>query len=287
MDSRRVIVLWHETRAVVARCENLLAWMRNLAGDVRSVDAREDGPVESGSADLAVVFGGDGTFISAARKLADARIPVVGVNLGRLGFLTEFSEGDFRRHAEDILHGHCSVELRMMLHVIIRRGDEICFETPAMNEVAIVAGPPHRMIELGIQHNGQDVTTFLGDGLIVATPSGSTGYNLSAGGPILAPSMEAIAVTPIAAHSLSVRPIVVSAGHTVTVTPHRANPGSAASVDGQVMCQLHQGDRVEVRRHETALPVVQNPDWPFFKTLGAKLQWGRSPHHHSDTTQGS
>jgi NAD+ kinase len=211
--------------------------------------------------------------------LAAAEIPVVGVNMGRLGFLTEFSVDDFCANAEEILAGRMTTVPRMMLDVRVRRVGRECFQSPAMNEVSILAGEPFRMIELSVSHLNVEVCTFFGDGLILASPTGSTGYTLSAGGPILMPGMRAIAMTPVAAHTLAIRPVVVPAEDPILVTPLQANPGTAASIDGQVRCPLHTGDVVEVRPYPSSLWVVQNPDWPFFRTLMSKLQWGRGPHH--------
>ena len=123
--------------------------------------------------------------------------------------------------------------------------------------------------------------TFFGDGLVLATPTGSTGYTLSAGGPIIMPGMRAIAMTPVAAHSLSIRPVVTTPDGPILIRPLRSNPGTAASIDGQLHCSLEAGDVVEVTASHQDLMVVQNPDRPFFRTLMAKLQWGRSPHHNS------
>lgn len=282
MGNTRVLVLTRPSRpSVLERVQAVLAELDGTVEVVNVADGRDTRRVEPGSADVAVVFGGDGTFLGAARRLCGAGMPVVGVNMGRMGFLTEFSVDEFRRHSRDILSGRMPLAHLMMLDVRICRGADTCFTSPAMNEVSVLAGPPFRMIELSVVQEDQAISTFLGDGLIVATPTGSTGYTLSAGGPIVEPRVEALTLTPVAAHSLALRPVVLSADETLTITPLRANPGTAASIDGQVSTPLQEGDRVEVRRGPHRLPVVKNPAWPFFRTLSSKLQWGRSPHHHS------
>jgi len=276
MGAKRVIVLTGTSAPGSDAAEALLAELRRLADDVTVTDAMAGEPIAAAAA-VAVVLGGDGTFLGAARRLARSDIPVVGVNMGRLGFLTEFSVADFLRHAEAILAGQRHVVPRMMLQVRVNRDGRPSFESPAMNEVSIVAGEPSRMIGLTVRHNGIDVCTFHGDGLILATPSGSTAYTLSAGGPIIMPGMRAIAMTPVAPHSLSVRPLVLDAESTLSVRALQVNPCTAACIDGQVTCDFTADDAVEVTAGPSDLHVVQNPDWPFFRTLSTKLHWGKNP----------
>ncbi len=280
MNGKHVLILCGRTSAATARqVDAFVDHVRALVAEVTVDDAGASEAIAAGAADIAIVLGGDGTFLGAARRLADSRIPVVGVNMGRLGFLTEFSTHEFARHAEALFGDGLAALPRMMLRVRIYRDGEVCYEGPAMNDVSIQAGEPFRMIELNVRHGGVDVCTFYGDGLILATPSGSTGYTLSAGGPILMPGMRAIAMTPVAAHSLSIRPVVTVADGPLIVTPLRSNPGTAASIDGQRHCPLSANDQLEVTAHDPDLLVVQNPDRPFFRTLMTKLHWGRSPHH--------
>jgi len=282
MAATRLLVLRGQPRAATPeQVDAFIAQLQAIAPIVDVVDARENDPIAADAADTAIVLGGDGTFLGAARRLAASRIPIVGVNMGRLGFLTEFSTEEFFQHAEAILAGRLTALPRLMLRVRILRGDTLRFESPAMNDVSILAGEPFRMIELNVRHAGVDVCTFFGDGLILSSPAGSTGYTLSAGGPILMPAMRAIVMTPVAAHSLSIRPVVTPANGPILIRPLRSNPGTAASVDGQLHCSLEAGDVVEVTANGQDLLVVQNPDRPFFRTLMSKLQWGRSPHHQS------
>jgi len=280
MECKCVLVLRGEAPSVSPEhVETVLKRLRELVEVVDVTDARAGQAIHRGDADMAVVLGGDGTFLGAARRLAASEIPVVGVNMGRMGFLTEFSVEDFLSHASGILAGEFKTLPRMMLDVKVRRDDRVCFSSPAMNEVSILAGEPFRMIELSVRHNAADVCTFMGDGLVLATPTGTTGYTLSAGGPILMPGMQAVTVTPVAAHSLAIRPVVMTPAGGIVVTPHQVNPGTTASIDGQIRCPLRGGDVVEVDTDPTSLWVVQNPEWPFFRTLMTKLHWGRSPHH--------
>jgi NAD+ kinase len=235
--------------------------------------------------DFAVVLGGDGSIISAARALSQANVPVIGVNLGKLGFLAEFSVGEFEDLYDDIVSGKAPIEKRMMLGCRVCEdlpGDGEKFYSKAVNDVFIAAGPPFRVIELRIVVDGQHVAGCVSDGLIVSTPTGSTAYNLSAGGPILAGSMEAMVITPVCPHSLSFRPIVIDASSVVEICCTRVNEGTTVSVDGQVSAGLSLDDIVRVAREKSSFLVVNNPLRTRWDTLGTKLGWARQPKYESD-----
>jgi NAD+ kinase len=274
----RVLVLQGKPAADGSQvAQTLIDRLRELAGCVEITSAAGEDPIEAGAADIVVVLGGDGSFLGAARRLAKSKIPVVGVNLGRLGFLTEFNPKDFLDLLPDILTNKLTVLPRMMLNVTVCRGELPCFSSAAMNDVSIVAGEPFRMIELNVRHRQVEVCDFMGDGLIVSTPSGSTAYTLSAGGPILMPSMQAMVMTPLAAHNLYIRPVVLTSEYAIQIRPKRTNRGTTASIDGQIRCALAVGDVIEVVASPDYLWVVQNPRWPFFRTLRTKMQWGGNP----------
>jgi len=232
--------------------------------------------------DFAVVFGGDGSIISAARDLGQANVPVIGVNLGKLGFLAEFSVSELKELFDNIVSGKAPIERRMLLGCSVSRtsnGSTEAFRSTAVNEVFITAGPPYRLIELKIAVDAQHVASCVSDGLIVSTPTGSTAYNLSAGGPILAGSMEAMVITPICPHSLSFRPIVIDASSLVEVTCTRVNEGTTVSVDGQVSRQLSADDVVRIAREESSFLVVNNPLRTRWQTLASKLSWAERPKY--------
>jgi NAD+ kinase len=231
--------------------------------------------------DFAVVLGGDGSIISAARHLSRAKVPVIGVNLGKLGFLAEFSVSEFKDQFDDIVSGKAAVEKRMMLgcRVFDKDGGREKFYSKAVNDVFIVAGPPFHVIELNIAVDGQKVASCVGDGLIISTPTGSTAYNLSAGGPILAGSMQAMVITPICPHSLSFRPTVIDAASVVQIYATRVNDGSAVSVDGQVFTSLSLHDVVNVVRDQSSFLVVENPVRTRWDTLATKLGWAERPRY--------
>ncbi|MEN6427060.1 MAG: NAD(+)/NADH kinase [Phycisphaerales bacterium] len=232
--------------------------------------------------DFAVVLGGDGTIISAAKALSEAKVPVVGVNLGKLGFLAEFSVSEFKQMYADIVSGKASVERRMMLGCRVSDGspagrEKFCAK--AVNDVFVAAGPPFRVIELKIAVDGQQVASCVTDGLIVSTPTGSTAYNLSAGGPILDGSMEAMVITPICPHSLSFRPIVIDAASVVEISFLRINEGTTVSIDGQASSGLAIHDVVRIAREQSSFLVVNNPVRTRWDTLATKLGWANRPKY--------
>ena len=239
---------------------------------------------DAASADLCVVFGGDGTLLAAARALVDTGLPLLGVNMGKLGFLAEFSVEHMQKHLADILDGRVAPTERMMLRARILRDGVEAFASAVANDVAVSAGEPFRMIDLSVHRGDDQIVRCVGDGLVVSTPTGSTGYNMSAGGPILEPTLDAVAITPIAPHMLSVRPIAVGLAQPIRVAAERVNDGTAAMIDGQVRAPLTTGDVIEVRRAERPARIVPHPGRPFFRTLASKLHWGRSPHHAADET---
>jgi NAD+ kinase len=235
--------------------------------------------------DFAIVLGGDGSIISAARTLSDAKVPVIGVNLGKLGFLAEFGPQEFRDWYDAIVSGKAPVEERMMLgcRVSEEPGDgKERFHSKAANDVYVTAGPPFHVIELTIAVDGQHVASCIGDGLIVSTPTGSTAYNLAAGGPILDGSMKAMVITPICPHSLSFRPIVIDAASVVRISCTRVNEGTTVSVDGQVSTGLSIHDVVTIARDQCSFFIVNNPARTRWNTLASKLSWAEKPKYETE-----
>jgi len=236
--------------------------------------------------DFAVVFGGDGSIISAARNLSQASVPAIGVNLGKLGFLAEFSVSELKELFDDIISGKAPIERRMLLGCRVfgalqrhKGSPEPKFCSKAVNDVFITAGPPFRLIELKVAVDGQPLAGCVSDGLIISTPTGSTAYNLSAGGPILAGSMEAMVITPICPHSLSFRPIVINADSVVEVVGVRVNKGTTLSIDGQVSMRLSVDDVVRIAKESSGFLVVNNPLRTRWDTLATKLSWAEKPKY--------
>ena len=278
MSRKRILIVGNMPRAGVREeIERLRPWLAERADIAAVIDGRGDGPLdESCRADLCVVFGGDGTLLAAARRIAGTGMAMIGVNMGKLGFLADFTVEHMQKHLDDILAGTIRPVERMMLDVDVGDG---AFHSLAANDVAVVAGPPFRMIDLRVERNGTPMAAYFGDGVVVATPTGSTGYNLSLYGPIVEPSVEAMVITPVATHSLSMRPIVVTAETVLRIVPVRVNDGSMLVIDGQVTCPLANGQVIGIRRADCRARIVPHPGRDFFDTLTRKLQWGRSPHH--------
>jgi len=254
-------------------------------GQDLSVSARPSLDGRPDECDFAIVFGGDGSIISAGRSLRKSKVPVIGVNLGKLGFLAEFSVDELKRYFDDIIRGKAPIEKRMMLSCKVfssTNQSKVKFSSVAINDVFITAGPSHRMIELKVAVNGQSVAGFVGDGLIISTPTGSTAYNLSAGGPILDSSMEAMVITPICPHSLSFRPIVIDANSKVEISRVQLDEGTTISIDGQDSFKLSGDDIVKIERENGDFLVVNNPLRTRWDTLAAKLGWAEKPKYKRD-----
>ena len=280
MGKKLLILANFDKAGVSEQIERLRGWFEQRAEILAVRSTLEPLPEAAGQADLCVVFGGDGTLLSAARKLAHTGVPLLGVNMGKLGFLAEFSVEHLQKHFGQILAGEIQPTERIVLDVCVygEAGEE-AFRSPAANDVAICSGEPFRMIDLSVARGDDHIARYRGDGLIVATPTGSTGYNMSAGGPILDPTLHAVTITPVAPHTLSLRPIAVGIDRPIRVTAVRVNEGTAAIVDGQVRSNLHDGDVLEIRRAARCARIIPHPGRAFFHTLASKLQWGHSPHH--------
>lgn len=253
-------------------------------------------PQSAGGVDLVVVLGGDGTLLNEAKRHAGSGVPMLGVNLGKVGFLAEFDVAALREQAATLF---CSAPLELVPRVLLRvrhgvpgRGREgplFGAEQWALNDCVVTAGPPFRMIAIDVSIDGGPGPTVTGDGLIVSTPMGTTAYNASAGGPILAPETQAIALTPIAAHSLSFRPVVVGGKSTIRLTLKRVNDegpsvggggtggGTTLVLDGQLSRRLHQDEVIEAALHDRPIMFVRNPRSSYWATLIEKMHWAAPP----------
>ncbi len=225
--------------------------------------------------DLAIVVGGDGTLLTAARSLADSGVPIVGVNLGRLGFLVDVSPDTMTERLEEILSGQYTEERRFLVETEIIRGDTVVQTAVALNDVVLRIKNVVRMIEFETWIDGNFVNIQRADGMVVSTPTGSTAYALSGGGPILHPSLEAMLVLPICPHTLSSRPIVVDSGSDIEIRI-RENISETGQVvsDGQNSIDVAAGDRVRVRRKERKIRLLHPADYDYFSILREKLHWG-------------
>src|SRR6266481_3909888 len=223
-------------------------------------------------ADLVVVQGGDGSMLNAARNLAAHHVPLVGVNQGRLGFMTDIASPHMLDAMADILAGRHAIEERTMLAAEVRRDGEVTLATLALNDAVVNKGSVGRLIEFVVNIDGEFVYDLRADGLIVATPTGSTAYALSSDGPILQPSVPGFALVPICPHTLSNRPIMVS-DRTVIEISLKRSIDARLHFDGQLQCDLQEGDRVLVRRAEHTVKFVHPPGYSYFAMLRQKLHW--------------
>lgn len=233
-------------------------------------------------ADYAVVFGGDGTILGAARQLCETKVPVIGVNVGKLGFLAEFSIEELNQQLERILSGDVLIEKRMVMHCEVFRGSKHIFESTAVNDAVITAGAPFNMIEMKLAVQKQKLAVCISDGMIISTPTGSTAYNLSAGGPILSANLSAMVVTPLCPHSLSFRPIVINADNQLRIECLRVNEQTTLLLDGQVIQELERGDIVDIQKHAGQFLVVSNPMRTQWNTLAGKLHWAKKPRYQKE-----
>jgi NAD+ kinase len=284
MDKVAVIYKAHSSEAL-NQAQRLGRWLeeRGLAAQLMESDpgqpggpARPRGGLEP-DADLVVVLGGDGTMLGAVREVAQAGLwqaPILGVNLGGLGFLTALAPGELLPALEKVLAGRFSAPPRMTLQaVVLRRGLEHA-RLVALNDVVINKAALARIVELETAVDGQPLTTFRADGLIISTPTGSTAYNLSAGGPICHPALDCLVLAPICSFALSNRPLILGPQMTLTVSlGHRAQD-TTLTCDGQVGLELAPDDRVEVSRAPQTVRLIQSPFKNYFEILRTKLRWG-------------
>ena len=225
--------------------------------------------------DLAIAIGGDGTLLHLARSLAEHAVPVIGVNQGRLGFLTDIPLVDMEREVGRILDGKFQSENRLLLHAEILRDGKVIHADRAFNDVIISKGEVARLIEYETYIGEQFVNSARGDGIIIASPTGSTAYAMSAGGPILHPSLPALTLVPICPHTLSNRPIVISADSVVQIVVVGLLPGHAhVTLDGQINYTLQDGDRIFVRRDSHSVELLHPLERNHYDVLREKLGWG-------------
>ncbi len=226
-------------------------------------------------ADMLIVFGGDGTLLSVSRIPQVENVPILAVNLGGLGFLTEIRIEEIYRMLEKVIAGDFAIDRRMMLEVKLLKGcNELDRTFQALNDVVVNKGAVARMIDLDTFVNGNYLNTFKADGLVVSTPTGSTGYSLSAGGPIIYPSLNLISITPICPHTLTNRPIILPDDSVVKVSIRANNEDVFLTMDGQVGVKIEEGDSLEICKAQKAVSLVKTPFRNYFEILKEKLKWG-------------
>ena len=282
---RRVALIGKQTPEIAQSLRALRALLRKRGCKVMveretAACVRERGSVASyeqigRGADLAIVVGGDGTMLAAARNLVRYHVPLAGINQGRLGFMTDIALGEMNDSIGAILDGRHSLEERALLEVEIRRGDQSLLRTVALNEAVLTKGSQARLIEFDLRINGEYVYTLRADGVIVATPTGSTAYALSAQGPILQPTVPAFALVPLNPHVLSARPVSVSDTSEIDIGLVRA-VDARAHFDGFSLTDMHEGDRLLLRRSADSIRFVHPPGYSYFMMLREKLRWSKA-----------
>lgn len=250
-------------RRAISQHADIVVWDMEFAADLSQVDA-----------DLVVVLGGDGSILRAARQMGYRQRPTVGVNLGKLGFLADLTPDELLALLPQIAGGSFRVIEHLMFECTHLRGDRMGHRQLGLNEAAVLAGAPFRMLDVDLYVDSELVTTYSCDGLIISTPVGSTAHNLSAGGPILRKDLQSFVISPISPHTLTNRPVVDSADRVYEMVVPQPNPGAAVVVDGQVLGTLQPGDRVRIARAAPRFLLVDVPGHSYYGTLREKLGWG-------------
>jgi NAD+ kinase len=296
MPLRLLLLANRDKPQVNEALETFRPWLAQRADIVADPDIREldtAAVAQLPAADLAMVFGGDGTMLGLGRRLLNTDIPLLGVNFGKVGFLAEFNLADVKQHWDQIVAGKCRMTERLMIETYAYapgapefggNGEPppgAKFHSVAMNDAVIAAGPPYRMIELELaiepSVSRTSATSFSGDGVVVATPSGSTAYNLATGGPIVMPGVNGLSITAICPQSLAFRPIIVQSSCDIWFRLKRANEGTTLVIDGQQSVKLDTDDQVFVRAHTKALRLVHNPNLNYWMMLAKKMHWAARP----------
>jgi NAD+ kinase len=280
-DSLRLIVLARDQSPRVQDAWTDLAEFlkQQERTEVVAAAVTEDLQLDGLDADLVVVLGGDGAILRACRQLGMRQLPILGINLGRLGFLADLSPDEFRQHFDRIRSGDYRVVEHLMFECLIRHADGTVDAHLGLNETAILAAASLQMLDVELAIDDEPVTTYSCDGLLVSTPVGSTAHNLSAGGPILSQELRAFVITPICPHTLTNRPLVDHADHVYRMTVPNSPDGATVVIDGQIKQPLKSDDVVEVRAAPVTFKLAKVPGTSYYTTLHRKLGWGGQPQY--------
>ncbi|MFH1490157.1 MAG: NAD(+)/NADH kinase [Pseudomonadota bacterium] len=284
------IIYKHRFEPAISEARKLENWLRTkgftafseeMSAEADRASCFDESSKIPNDVSYVVVLGGDGTLLGAARRVGKFGVPLLGVNLGSLGFLTEIPLKRLYPTVEMMLKGGLDTEDRLMLETkVLRRGEEVC-RFLVLNDVVINKGALARIIELEVHINDQFLTTFRADGLIIATPTGSTAYNLSAGGPVLYPTLENFILTPICPFTLTNRPIILPDSHTVRIQMQkRSEEKVSLTFDGQVGFDFSHDDQVLISKSKERIRLIKSPDQTYFEILRAKLMWGGATYNH-------
>lgn len=281
----RLLVLGNAQRPGVREvADELVPWLRERCHIVL-YDLLQEQDLSTVEAELALVLGGDGAILRAARQMGYHQVPVLGVNLGKLGFLADLTPEGLRAVLPGVLQGQYRLTKHLMLECVVEdnHADPPTRQTfLGLNEVLVHSAPPFRLIDVDLIVDGETVSRFGGDGLIISTPVGSTAHSLSAGGPILGQELDAFVITPICPHTLTNRPVVDSADRIYQIAIRQACEGAALVIDGQHQLDLSVHHRVSVRRAPVTFTLVKVPGHSYYQTLRDKLRWGTQPNFRNE-----
>jgi NAD+ kinase len=276
----RFFVLGNANKPGVADEAERLRTLLAGVGEVAVFDLKQEKPLADEAADVALVLGGDGAILRAARQMGYRQVPVLGVNLGKLGFLADLGTDEVAKCLPVVARGDYRVTSHLMFECEV--------DTPdgrrtflGLNDAVLHTGPPFHMVDIDLEIDGQVVSHYSSDGLIISTPVGSTAHNLAAGGPILGQDLMAFVITPICPHSLTIRPLVDSADKTYTAHVRRAD-GAWLTIDGQETIEVKQGHRITLRKSPVSFKLVKVPGRNYYQTLRDKLNWGTTPNYRGE-----
>jgi len=271
----KVLIKTHPVRVSAEFLETkIYPILRDLGVEYETLSNYDASGLDLSKFDIAISLGGDGTFLATARIACPAGLPIFGVEVGRLGFLCQVSADDFRDAVKNVLDGKHDIEERSLLKGQVKRGDAVVFESLAVNDAVIIKKGIEPIDNLKTFVSGNLLVSYKADGLIVATPTGSTAYSMSAGGPLVVPTLQAILLTPICAHSLFTRTLVVHGSETITIVISSDSPPTFVTFDGQTSFDLAVGDEVVVKLYDKPLKIIRFGRPTFYEVLSHKFQWG-------------
>ena len=274
---KKILILGDKKRKKIRDTIEELEPLFRKRADLSIIDLSEENETEELSADLAFVFGGDGAILAANRKLCGKQIPIIGVHMGKFGFLAELTPLTISQSLDKIFAGNYVISQRMLLTCQLVRSNKIIKKTVGLNDAVVSRTSFSRLILIKLYINGSEVTTYSCDGLIISAPAGSTAHSLSAGGPILTPDLEAFLITPICPHTLTNRPLVVSSDSKIEMEQVSQSKGVGLTVDGQIYVDIMTGDKIIVEKAKERLLLVNTQTRTFYDVLRSKLNWRGQP----------
>jgi NAD+ kinase len=277
---KKIIILGNRKKKKIRETIAELEPLFRKKAHVSIIDTSDERETENLSADLAFVFGGDGAILAACRKLDGRQIPLMGVHMGKFGFLAELTPKEVSQTLEKIFAGEYTISQRMLLTCELIRSNQIIKKTSGLNDAVISRSSLSRLVSIKLYINGKEVTTYSSDGLIISTPSGSTAHSLSAGGPVVTPDMDAFIITPICPHTLSNRPLVISGDSKIEMEQVSESKGVGLTIDGQIYTDIMVNDKIRVEKAKEKLHLIDTQTRTFYDVLREKLNWRGHPTYN-------